>query len=539
VPRLPHKRQGRLLTVLLTNITLSGRTGTEIQTRNIALALARRGHKSIVYSPELGEIAFELRSAGIPVIDDILLLQQAVDVIHGHHLPVTATAIAALPDSPAIFICHDFVSWHDTPPGLPAIYRYLAVDRPTFDRLTIESGVPMSRAAVLLNEPDIDRYKLGPPLPPKPRRALAVVKHGDYLNTIATACRLRGMSLEAVGAGVGKPIPAPEVLLPNYDLVFTSALTAMEAIACGRAVIVCDSRGLAGLVTSDRFATWRPLNFGLRCLTQPLDPEAIGREIDDYDATDALAVCNTIRGQGGLEAYVETLVRVYEEVIEEHQAAPPANIAVSKAFAGYLQRWSPRVHPGWPWMRERQELLDRILDLSLGIEISPFEAPLGFDSSERRRWWRALVGFSERESWGTWTDGDHASFCLQIDASASSDVEIAINLRPFVPTSEVMASVVANGISVAAWRFRPEQHTRTHAVVCCVPADVVAKDGLLWIAFHIKGASSPREAGIGPDDRRLGLGFQSLVLRRGNLRTGPTQDSVGGGRTENSPAPRD
>src|SRR5436305_3319391 len=118
----------RSLIVLLTNITLNGRTGTEIQTRNIALTLAKRGHRPIVYSPQLGDIADELKYAGIPVLDDILLLRQPVDVIHGHHLPVTATAIAALPDTPAVFLCHDFVSWHDVPPGLPAIRRYLAVD---------------------------------------------------------------------------------------------------------------------------------------------------------------------------------------------------------------------------------------------------------------------------------------------------------------------------------------------------------------------------------------------------------------------------
>ena len=48
------------------------------------------------------------------------------------------------------------------------------------------------------------------------RRALVFVKHGDYFNVIDSVCRLRGISLEAVGTAEGKPISAPEALLPNY-----------------------------------------------------------------------------------------------------------------------------------------------------------------------------------------------------------------------------------------------------------------------------------------------------------------------------------
>ena len=50
------------LTVLLTNIWLANRGGSEIVVRDFATGLLRRGHRPIVYSPELGEIAAEIRS---------------------------------------------------------------------------------------------------------------------------------------------------------------------------------------------------------------------------------------------------------------------------------------------------------------------------------------------------------------------------------------------------------------------------------------------------------------------------------------------
>src|SRR5262245_17676894 len=110
------KSDPKPLTVLITNITLADRSGTTIVVRDLALGLLHMGHKPIVYSPIIsGPIPKELRAASIPVTDDILSIEQQVDVIHGHHTPATAIAIARFPQAPAVFTCHDFVIWHDSP----------------------------------------------------------------------------------------------------------------------------------------------------------------------------------------------------------------------------------------------------------------------------------------------------------------------------------------------------------------------------------------------------------------------------------------
>ena len=287
------------LRVLLTNICLDGRTGTEIVTRNIALELKRQGHMPEVFTLEDGPIAEELRLASIPATTDINQLRGPVDVIHGHHNPTTAIAAARFPDVPAIFVCHDFLAWHDAPPKLANICRYVAVDKAVEDRLTHE-GIASDRVQVILNAVDTQRFRPGASLPAYPARALLFAKQKGPIREVSAACDLLGISLDIVGPAIDNVTSTPEQLMPEYDLVFASAMTALEALACGRPVVVCDGRGLAGMVTGSNFDAWRPLNFGRRTLNRPVERRLLIDEINRYDAEDATALMARVRNEASL-----------------------------------------------------------------------------------------------------------------------------------------------------------------------------------------------------------------------------------------------
>jgi hypothetical protein len=482
-------------------------------TRNAAMELSRRGHGCVVYCPDVGSVANDLHAFGIPVVEDIRSLKQSFDIIHGHHLPTTATAIARFPETPAIFVCHDFVAWHDTAPQLPSIHRYVAVDETVADRLTAKCGIPPSRTSILLNAVDIKRFRPGPTLPGKPRRALAFAKNSasrrtGHLEAIRVACEARGIELEVFGGAVGRIADKPEDLMAEFDLVFASALTAMEAVACGRAVVVCDGRGLAGLVTLDRFQSWRRKNFGSRTLRQTLDPEAIGREIDGYDPEESHLVCLQLREEGGFDAYTDALINLYTQVIEEHRQAPVAKEAVTTALAYHLQEWSPRLNAIWPWMLERQALLDSVFETS----IAPFDVLLKFRKADPPNWWRALAGFSVPEEWGTWTDGNFASMLFRIAPETDGKLKCAIELMPHVPGQALTAKVLVNGDSVARWRFVRKESWKFVTRTFAIPPTSVSKNGVVFLAFRIKGAQSPKAAGLSPDDRHLGLGLINLKI---------------------------
>src|SRR5947208_7620727 len=119
---------GTLLRVLITNLRMDQRTGTEMYVRDLALSLLAHGHTPIVYSPLPGQPAQELRNRTIPVVDDLDSLGDDPDVIHGHHAPTLLTALVRFPGVPAVSVCHDFNAWHDCPLPHPRIRRYVAVD---------------------------------------------------------------------------------------------------------------------------------------------------------------------------------------------------------------------------------------------------------------------------------------------------------------------------------------------------------------------------------------------------------------------------
>src|SRR2546423_14930015 len=103
------------LTVLLTNIWLANRGGSEIVVRDLATGLLRRGHRPIVYSPDLGEVAAELAAKGIVVIDDLRQLAEPPDLIHAHHSIPCGEALIRLPQTHAIYVCHAVALWLDAP----------------------------------------------------------------------------------------------------------------------------------------------------------------------------------------------------------------------------------------------------------------------------------------------------------------------------------------------------------------------------------------------------------------------------------------
>lgn len=501
------------LTVLLTNITLAGRTGTEIQTRNIALELLRQGHRPLVYTPTPGPIATELRNASIPVVTDLNHIQQPIDIVHGHHLPTTVAALARFPQTPAIFVCHDFVAWHDAPPLLPAIRRYVAVDETVYDRLTLESGIAPEKACVLLNAVDINRFVSGPPLPPTPRRALAFAKNQGHIEAIRTACAQRGIHLDVVGQAVGLVTDLPERLIPGYDLVFASALSAMEAMACGRAVVVCDGRGLAGMCDLPGFALWRRSNFGLRTLRQTLTPETVGAEIDRYDAAQAAEVSARLRAEGGLVVQVKQLTRLYQEVLQEHRQAPHSAYALARAMATHLQHWYPNAEGGWPWLRERQLLLETIEDLSYGVCRAPLDTPLTFGSGDAPRWWRRIRGFSYPEDWGSWTDGSPAIALFRVGESCALHAEFVLD--PFVPDKDraISVAVTVNGLLLDHWSFHGPDSLGPRQRLLRIPREIIGDDGAIWLVFNIKNSRSPGQLGLSDDPRALGVALHEVTLR--------------------------
>jgi len=326
--------------VLITNGSLGHVAGTQAYVRDLAAWLLDRGHSPVVYGPNLGDTAAQLTRLTIPVTDDLTTIGAAPDVIHGNSAVETMTALLQFPSAPAIFVCHSWRGALAKPPRFPRLLRYVAVDDTCADRLLYEEGIPADQVSVLLNGVDTARFQpRTTPLPPRPRRALVfgnAAHAATHLAVIREACAEAAIELDVIGESAGTAINAPESVLGNYDLVFAKAKCAMEAMASGAAVILCDIAGLGGMVRANDVARLRRLNFGVRSLSVPLSADAVRREIGLYDAADAARVSEIIRETASTDALHAQLLALYESAIA--QGFTRDWEAESRAAAAFLRQ---------------------------------------------------------------------------------------------------------------------------------------------------------------------------------------------------------
>ena len=305
------------LRILITNVELGVPSGTTVYVRDLALELKRRGHEPLVYTLALGAIARELQDVGILVTRHLDRIRAHPDLIHGHHWLPTSRALRRFPSVPAIYLCHDHTSFLSRPVFHPQVRRYFGVSRLCVARL-IQDGIQPEAAELIHNFVDVRRFAARDRLPPRAQRALLFSNYAHartHLPAVAEACRRAGLELDVVGKSSGNGVACPESVLPHYDLVFAKAKAAMEAMASGAAVVLCDFGGVGPIVTSEDFERLRLLNFGFEALVDRLTPESVLRQIERYDPEDAARVCAKIRSTAGLESAVEHLLTIYAEVL--------------------------------------------------------------------------------------------------------------------------------------------------------------------------------------------------------------------------------
>lgn len=328
------------LRILITNWTLAGRHGSVMYVRDLAASLFRRGQLPMVYAPDTGEVARELQGRTIPVADSLAKIAAAPDIIIGNTQPDLMAAMLRFPGVPGLFICHQWDTWLTLPPRFPRIRRYIAVDETCRDWLTCRNGIPEDRVRLIYNAVDLDRFVPRDPLPERPRRAAVFSNYIDNatgLAAIREACRRMGIELDVLGRAAGTPDVKPEDVLGRYDLVFGKARCALEAMAVGCAVVLCDYGRLGGIVTSQNWADLRRMNFGRRAIRHKLDAEHLLAEIAQYSARDAREVMRNIREVASLDDALVSIVELARDVIQEQGlVGSPGPDAEMRAVSEYL-----------------------------------------------------------------------------------------------------------------------------------------------------------------------------------------------------------
>jgi hypothetical protein len=333
--------------ILFTNGRLENYSGTETVVRDLTVELARRGHTPMVYSPVCGTVAAHIRQSGIEVVDRLDELSAPPDLIHAQHHPAAIEALLHFPLAPAIYVCHGVGPYLETPFYFPRFLRYVGVDERCRKGLLATAGIPAERVQVMLNAVDLQRFPARAPLPQRPRRALLFSNGTEHLPAVRRACRRAGLQLDVIGHAAGNTTPDPGPRLGQYDIVFAKARGALEAMAVGTAVVLCDFAGSGPMVTTQNFDELRPMNFGIAKLTGPLHADALCWEIGRYNAADAQLVSARVRAEADLRAAVERWLELYAEVIAEFRQAGRDCVSEFRAVGDYLERWSYGERKQW------------------------------------------------------------------------------------------------------------------------------------------------------------------------------------------------
>jgi glycosyltransferase involved in cell wall biosynthesis len=333
------------MNILMASTNL-GYGGAQSIVRSLSRGLKKLGHSVIAYSnePERREVGLE--SDPVPVASELESLPFRPDIIHGHHHLDAMTAMTALPGVPAIYHFHGAL-WKDCVIKHPRIYRYLAVARTAAHRIAVESNISPDNIEVLLNSADLARFKEVRTLPAQARRVLFFNRHhradSETVSAVREAVSKHGLELDCIGYYFDRLSDAPEKVLPSYDIVFASGLSAIEALACGCAVIVLGRTSCGEMVQPENFDRFREVNFSLANNSSPPSVARIEAELGRYSPQSCAAVTERLRNEADFTKSIAKLVDIYEGVIEQHRARPSDMRDENLAISRYLRRLVPLV----------------------------------------------------------------------------------------------------------------------------------------------------------------------------------------------------
>lgn len=302
------------MNIVVTHLHLDYPGGSETYTYTVARALLERGHRPVVVSPILGEVADHLRAAGVTVVDELHKVQGHPDVLHCQHNVMALAARDWFVGAPLVYHSHGTVPLPEQPPSVDLnVQRYVAVS--DLVRRHLESrGVARSLIRVLENPVDLRRFVPSGELPPTPRRALVLsaVMDAGTLGVIREACDRMKIDLEVVGLD-GTRMWNVEDRIAQADVVFSLGRGAIESMASGRAVFVFDHFGADGWVTPETVDDLASRTFSGKRFARRLTADDLVAELERYDPAMGLANRRLAEQRYDVGAHLDPLLAVYEE----------------------------------------------------------------------------------------------------------------------------------------------------------------------------------------------------------------------------------
>jgi hypothetical protein len=200
---------------------------------------------------------------------------------------------------------------------------------------------------VVLNTVDLTRFAKVRRPPPHPARALFYNSdhgpNGPLTIAIEKAANAAGLTLDCIGHRFGRVLERPERALLDYDIVFAAGKSALDAMACGAAVITVGLTSCGELVGPDNFDRLRRANFSVGVNSVPPSPDGIHAEIGRYTPEGCALVTARVREEADGELMISQMEEIYRKAIAAHAASTPDHLAEQRAVVRYFRELVPLV----------------------------------------------------------------------------------------------------------------------------------------------------------------------------------------------------
>ncbi|MGZ4257256.1 MAG: hypothetical protein ACXVRE_05780 [Gaiellaceae bacterium] len=321
--------------------------GTEVHLAIVGEQLRRLGHETVMYSPELGPYADNLRGRGFEVTDALTELPEDCDVVFSQDALVAYDLAACYPEARHVFrICgqsHDF----QLPPQLAGAVDLVVVLSDRYARIAAASaaGTPVVRLRI-----PVDPELLVPldDIRAQPRKAVLLGNYPERFELVRSAWG--ELEVERVGE-TNDSSQRFDVsgALAGADIVVGKGRAALDGMACGRAVYVFDLFGGDGWITPELYPALEADQFAGLATERVIGREELARDLDEYDAAMGAANRDLVLQHHDARTHVVELL----EALGEH--APPAERPVSSLreaarLASLQWSWESRARASESWL---------------------------------------------------------------------------------------------------------------------------------------------------------------------------------------------
>jgi hypothetical protein len=147
--------------------------------------------------------------------------------------------------------------------------------------------------------------------------------------------------------------------------------------------------------------------------------------------------------------------------------------------------------------------------------LSPIPVTIGqtirFDTKQDHA--NSMHGWSSPENWGVWSEEETASILLHVSESLRHDLQLHLTGHAFVAEGHPSLAISMTINNHLVGKIHYDQQTSAGTRIITIPSTLLAENtGRLFLQFTFDTPKSPIELGISTDERRLGLGLESLRL---------------------------